>query len=203
MKAKQGPFRNKKNIILASRSPRRQRLLTSLGIYFEVTPSRIKEEKEAPSPEEMVLTNARKKVMDVHKGVKGVILGADTCVVLEDSILGKPRDHEEALCMLKSLRGRWHQVFTGCFLLDNTRSPFQEKNFVVQSRVFISPLPEEVIEAYIATSDPFDKAGSYGIQGIGSFLVKEIQGSYTNVVGLPLTEVVEALIDMEAIYAAR
>ncbi len=198
----QGPFRNKKNIVLASKSPRRQNLLASLGIYFEVVPSTIEEEKEAISPEEMVKINAIKKAKDIAQQRKGVIIGADTTVVLQGKILGKPRDEADALNTLHSLMGKWHEVFTGCCLIDNTLFPVKEVNFVTRSRVYLERISKEILEAYICTKEPLDKAGSYGIQGIGAFLVKEIQGSYTNVVGLPLSEIVQALERLGAIYAA-
>ncbi len=197
----QGPFRNKKHIVLASKSPRRQRLLTSLGIYFEVVPSKIKEEKEGRSPEEIVKKNALKKATHIAKERQGVIIGADTIVVIEGKVLGKPQDKADALATLCSLMGKWHEVITGCHLIDNSISPWRKINFVNSSRVYIERVSRETLEAYISTTEPLDKAGSYAVQGIGAFLVKKIEGSYTNVVGLPLTEMVQALQKLGAIYA--
>ncbi len=197
---KQGPFRAYKNLILASASPRRQKLLATLGLSFEVQPSSIQE--PAPEPEEgaddYVLKNARLKALDiVRKKRKGVIVAADTVVVYQEKILGKPRNKQEALQTLKLLAGVNHIVTTGCHVYDLATD--RQVNFSISSEVELASQPPSILEAYIETGEPLDKAGSYAIQGIGSFLVEKISGSYTNVVGLPLNELVAVLLDLDTI----
>jgi len=195
-----GPFKNTKNIILASKSPRRQYLLSLLGIHFEVCVSNVKEIMSGADPEELVLLNAKNKAQDIlKKKINGVIIGADTAVVLDTEILGKPKNMKDAFNTLKKLMGKWHKVITGCYLIDNTNEQEQVEQFLVKSEVFLNKMNDYIVENYIKTKEPMDKAGSYAIQGAGAFLVKEIKGSYTNVVGLPLTEIVNSLLKLKAI----
>ena len=180
-------------LILASISPRRRHLLLSLGIPFRVIPSDVKEgDGKGYNPEEFALNMARKKAEKVFNKIKdGWILGADTIVLVDDQILGKPRDYEEAKSMLIKLSGREHVVITGfCIIGPSGRTYHMES---VRSEVMIRRLQEEEIKAYLETKEPFDKAGAYAVQGIGAFMIKGIKGSYTNVVGLPLCEVILAL----------
>lgn len=200
METVKGPFKTLKNIILASGSPRRQMLLAQLGIYFQVMVSNEKEKSEADRPEVLVMENAKAKAESILKTkVRGVIIAADTAVVLNSAILGKPKDKEDAISTLKRLSGKWHEVFTGCFIIDNTSDNVHSEKFVVKSDVFVDKFPTNIIKKYVETKEPLDKAGSYAIQGIGSFFIKEIRGSYSNVIGLPVNELVKHLLRISAI----
>lgn len=178
-------------LILASRSPRRIELLARLGLVpTHVVPADIEESSVAgEAPRELVLrlAEAKGRAAVRHLGrarPAALILAADTEVVLEHRIFGKPRDAEDAARMLRLLRGRTHEVLTGVFLLrtDNGRSTVD----VATTRVHFSNFDEETIRRYVAGGEPLDKAGAYGIQGEGSRLVEAIEGSWSNVVGLPL-----------------
>lgn len=196
----QGIFRNLKNIILGSGSPRRQMLLSQLGIYFEVVPANAKEPAPLPGddPAHYALQTASFKATAIRNSYRkpGVLITADTIVVLEDKIIGKPKDTSQALNMLKGLCGKTHQVFTACILQQDTKKTLQ---FVVKTKVTLSQQPETIIRQYVQTGEPLDKAGCYAIQGAGGFLVEKIEGSYSNVVGLPLTEIVQGLLTLKAI----
>lgn len=182
-------------IVLASASPRRRELLASLSIPFTAIPSTV-DERECPgeTPEEHVLRLAREKALEVasRPTVAGRwFLGSDTVVLRDGSLLGKPVDEKEAAAMLSSLSGRSHRVLSSYAIYDRQQRTFVSG--VVSTRVRFKELTGQEIAGYIATSEPFDKAGAYAIQGIGAFMILGIEGSYTNVVGLPLCEVVEAL----------
>ena len=182
-------------LVLASASPRRRDLLNSVGIRFAVVPSSIPEE-EVPgeTPEEHVIRLSLEKARDValKSGAGGRwFLGSDTIVLRDEDILGKPGSREEAFAMLQSLSGRAHRVVSGYALFD--RETGTTEAGAVTTNVNFKKLTIAEIDGYIATGEPFDKAGAYAIQGVGAFMVKNIQGSYTNVVGLPLCEVVELL----------
>lgn len=197
----QGPFRNRKDIILASGSPRRQRLLASLGVHFLVQPSSEQEPEPLPEqdPAEYSQKMARLKAASAAgKQKKAVILAADTIVILEGKILGKPVDFSQALEILRRLNGAIHQVITGCCLLDTISG--QEKVFAVSSKVAMGHVQDEILQGYVWSQKPLDKAGSYGIQDLGGALIRSIQGSYSNVVGLPMHEVLEALLELEALH---
>ncbi len=198
----QGPFRPQKPIILASASPRRQALLTGLGIYFQVQASSISEPPPDPevSAQEYVRRMAELKARAVAKQkAPTVILAADTVVVSGEDILGKPESVPQALQMLTRLNACTHRVLTGCCLMDLTAEPESIMIFAVCTQVTFSRHPVDVLTAYAHSGEPMGKAGAYAIQGVGAFLVSHIQGSYTNVVGLPLNETVTALQDMQAI----
>ena len=190
-------------LILASASPRRQELLASAGISFETIPSEADEgTHEGESPGEYVRRLAREKAADVAaKHRHRWVLAADTIVVIDDSILGKPRDLPEAREMLERLSGREHRVMTGYCILHCSSGKTREGRVITRVR-FKSLSPEE-INWYLDTGEPFDKAGAYAVQGKAAFMVKEISGSYTNVVGLPLCEVVEDLRELGAFEAFR
>ncbi len=189
---------NEYPLILASASPRRSSLLTGLGIPIKVVPSTIEENDNTEDPVMFSLNIAHKKAEDVYSKIKdGWILGADTIVVIDDNILGKPRDYMDAKKILKRLSGRKHMVFTGfCILNPLGRIAHMEH---VKSEVVIRDLDDKEIDAYLATGEPFDKAGAYAVQGVGSFMIKGIYGSYTNVVGLPICELILALKKIKAI----
>ena len=182
------------NFILASKSPRRHYLLTQAGLEFEVIPSTI-DESEFPlsDPETYVQVLATAKALDIaRKHPESWVIGADTIVLIDETILGKPRSKNQARAMLQQLSGKTHQVLTGyCICCESRQVLFSE---TVTTSVLFKQLSEDEIEWYIGSDEPFDKAGAYAIQGLGTFLVKAINGSYTNVVGLPVCEVIEFLI---------
>jgi len=181
-------------LILASKSPRRRYLLEKAGLSFSVIPSNIDETTVPLSPPEVyvrVLSEAKAESIAKRYPEKWVI-GADTIVLKDGAVLGKPGSIDEARSMLKQLSGQTHEVFTGYSIVCKAKNrKFSE---TVQTEVFFKNLTHEEIEWYIHTKEPFDKAGAYAIQGLGTFLVKRINGSYTNVVGLPVCEVIEFLI---------
>lgn len=182
-----------KKIYLASASPRRQALLKQIGLNFNVIPSKVKEIiKENLCPGELVENLALDKARDVA-GIlgDGIVIGADTVVVLDNQIMGKPLDSAEAALMLTRLSGAHHQVMTGVAIID-IKSGLQ-RVFHETTCVRFRNLTSEIIENYINSGEPFDKAGAYAIQGLGSILVDGIEGCYFNVVGLPLTRVATEL----------
>lgn len=177
-------------MILASASPRRAMLLEQLGLAFEVSASDVEEVFGAHlTPAEVVESLSHQKASDIaaKRADADLVLGADTIVVHEGRILGKPTGVEEAASMLKGLSGNWHQVFTGYTLIDPKRGRTVSGHTVTEVR--FRALSEAEIAAYIATGEPMDKAGAYGIQAIGSLFVAEIRGDYSNVVGLPIPSV--------------
>lgn len=182
-----------KRIVLASASPRRSELLESAGISFSVVPADIPEEPlPGESPAAHVLRLAKEKALVVAGLVEGdIFIGADTVVVCDEEIMGKPVDAVDASRMLSALSGKAHEVITGFAVHDRTSGVTHSD--VVSTRVIFKALTLEEIDAYIATGCPFDKAGAYAIQGGAAYMVRGIDGSYTNVVGLPLCEVVEVL----------
>lgn len=184
----------KSPIILASKSPRRRYLLKQAGLSFSVIPGTVDESRmPVGSPVDYVRHLAEIKAKDVAaQHPESWVIGADTIVVIDDSILGKPDSTEDARQMLKRLSGRIHQVYTGfCICNLSLEKKYSE---TVRTDVEFKQLTDEEINWYIHTPEPFDKAGAYAIQGLGTFLVKRINGSYTNVVGLPVCEVMEFLI---------
>jgi len=173
-------------LILASASPRREELLRGVGLSFQVIPSEEGEEEDLlEEPRLLAEALAIRKARDVAKRMRGgLVIGADTLVEVERFILGKPKDCEEAREQLRRLSGRVHRVITGVAVVE-AESGREE----VASEVTLVKMREcspQEIEAYLLTGEPFDKAGSYAIQGLGAFLVEGIQGDWSNVVGLPL-----------------
>lgn len=186
-------------IILASASPRRRDLLTAGGYEHEVIVANIEEKRQSGErPEDYVVRNAREKGLavcstDPRATAKAIILSADTIVVAFDNeVLEKPADHQEARRMLGKLSARTHRVLTGYALCNGTTGEVLETQ-VIQTQVLFRQLTTDEIDAYIATGEPFDKAGSYGIQGYALTFVESIEGSYTNVVGLPMSQVAQSL----------
>lgn len=180
------------NIILASASPRRRELLKLICEDFKSVSPDVDE--TVPAQVEILERPqflAVKKAMHVcgELSEKAVVIGCDTGVFIDDEMLGKPKDEEEAFSMLKKLQGKDHLVVTGCCITDSTH----KREFSVTSRVFFYPLSDEDIKDYIATGEPMDKAGAYGIQGKGSLLIEKIQGDYFNIVGLPLSALAREL----------
>ena len=181
-------------LILASGSPRRKTLLQDLGLEFEVIAAQVEEKPRAgEKPEDFVLRAASDKAGAVScDNPASWVLGADTVVVHGGRILGKPGDGEEALSVLLALSGQKHLVHTG-FCLANVKKQVSVSRLVT-TEVYFSSFSEEIAAAYVASREPLDKAGAYGIQGAGGVLVKKINGSYSNVVGLPLVEVIQEML---------
>lgn len=178
-------------IILASSSPRRQELLKTSGIEFKVCAA-AGEENLDPSlpPAEAAIEVARQKAREVAlKHPKGCVIGADTIVLLDHTILGKPKDEAEAAAMLKQLSGREHTVYTGVCIINNG----EENTFAEATKVEFYPLSEKDITEYVESGEPMDKAGAYGIQGLGCLLIKRIEGDFFNVMGFPVARVVRAI----------
>ena len=179
-----------KKIILASGSPRRQELLSQIGISFEVRTSDADESLQDQSPSEAVEELSFRKASDVASKPEYsdcYILGADTVVALQDgTILGKPSSEEEAYAMLNALQGNTHSVYTGVTIISTDTNSQRAHTFHVQTDVTVYPMTKQEITDYIATGEPMDKAGAYGIQGAFAAYIKEIHGDYSNVVGLPL-----------------
>ncbi len=179
-------------LILASASPRRRELLRTLCPDFRVVPSDLEETLAAGSPRDAATSLALDKARAVAARIgEGVVLGADTIVVIDGQALGKPAGPDEARAMLRRLRGRGHEVITGIAVVD-ARTGRSEATAVV-SRVRMTEYGEAEIEAYLATEEPLDKAGAYAIQGRGGALVAGLEGSFSNVVGLPLEETARVL----------
>lgn len=178
-------------LILASASPRRRELLAGAGLQFEViVPNVVEQPAPGESPAEYVLRNAREKAEAVDAPADAVVIAADTIVTYEGAILEKPADPEAAVAMISRLSGTVHQVMTGVAIRDGGGWRFLD---VVSTDVVFRDLLAAEVQRYVDTGEPMDKAGSYGIQGGAAGFVRAIRGSYTNVVGLPLAEVLEAL----------
>lgn len=174
-----------KKLILASSSPRRAFLLNNLSIEFVQKKAEIDESvKKGEKPEDYVLRIAKEKVMKVASETEGVIIGADTIVVLDDTILQKPSDRKDAFEMLFRLQGRDHYVYTGIHLLNKSNG--KEAYGYTKSRVWFSPLTPDEIWRYIESGEPMDKSGAYGIQAMGAFFIERIEGDFFSVMGLPL-----------------
>lgn len=173
-------------IILASSSPRRADLLRSIGVDFEIAPSQVPERPHiGEAPADYITRLARAKVIGIaRKRESGLVIGADTIVVLDGNILGKPSDDEDAERMLRNLSGRWHAVMTGVALYDVASR--QEVADYDKTLVRFGQLSEREIEWYVKSGEAKDKAGAYGIQGLAGLFIEEIAGNYFNVVGLPL-----------------
>lgn len=187
------------DIILASASPRRQEILSLTGLSFKVIPSDFDESGVVQwPPEEHVVQSATGKAMDIALRIKeGVVIGADTVVVADNTILGKPFDSKEAIRMLRLLSGRSHYVYTGlCVIKRCDGRTTQSLQNYVKTEVIFGELTDEIIRAYVATGEPLDKAGAYGIQEMGSVLVESIVGDYFNVVGLPVYILARMLSDI-------
>lgn len=198
------PMKGHNAIVLASSSPRRRQILERLGLSFSVVKPDVDERREpGEPPEDFVRRAALEKATDVartiavEQGKSPYVIGADTVVVIDGMPLGKPTDSSQAIDMLRSLSGREHQVLTGWALLNVNAGV--ERTGVESTRVWFKRLRAAEIEAYAATGEGLDKAGAYGIQGIGCFLVEHIEGNYENVVGLPACPLVEALQDEGAL----
>ncbi len=183
-------------LILASASPRRKELLKNLGYEFSIEVCDLDENSEKMLPYELVMDLAKTKaeaIMDMHRGEDVLVLGADTVVANEGEILGKPRDLEHAKEMITALQGKTHQVYTGVCLCWNDGKVNQHLTFYEKTDVIVYPMTLEEIEAYVATKECSDKAGSYAIQGLFSPYIKGISGDYNNVVGLPVARIYQEI----------
>ena len=177
-------------MILASKSPRRRELMKYITDDFEIKTAQVDETlSDGVSPSDAVLYLSKIKA-EPFRGENDLVIGADTVVSIDNKILGKPANADAARDMLRLLSGRWHSVFTGVTLIKGEK----EKSFFVETRVKFYSLSDEMIENYLKTNEPFDKAGAYGIQGFGCLLVEKIEGDYYNVVGLPVSKVYHALL---------
>ena len=195
-------------IILASQSPRRKELLEQIGLEFEICPAKGEEVISKTIPEEVVMELSKQKAEEVaamvcsysneHKDITTpsdiLVIGADTVVAYDGKVLGKPTDEADAKRMLSMLSGNTHSVFTGVTLvLIDKSGRTGELVFYEKTDVTMHPMSEEEMDRYIATGEPMDKAGSYGIQGKCAIYIQKIDGDYNNVVGLPITRIYQEL----------
>lgn len=183
-------------IVLASQSPRRSELLKQLGLNFVIKTSDVDESnsmglKASELVKYLAFEKAKVIAEDSSLNRETIVIGADTVVVKEGAILGKPRDREDAFNMLKSLSGSWHEVMTGVAVIDI--NSFRYDKIIETTRVKMKELNDETINAYIDSGEPLDKAGAYGIQGLGAVLIDRIEGCYFNVVGLPISKLCDTL----------
>lgn len=182
-------------LILASSSPRRAELLQAAGISFRVQAANVDEAVQTGERSiDYVIRLAREKASVVAELCQesAVVLGADTIVVIENELIGKPADEDDARSMLRMLSGKWHEVLTGVALI----APREARTDAATTRVKFAPLSDDEIEWYVASGEPSDKAGAYAIQGLASRFVERIEGSYSNVVGLPVETVWRLLKEM-------
>lgn len=198
----------KSRLILASGSPRRKELLEQIGAEFEILSAKGEEVITSDIPSQVVMELSAQKAEEVagrYEKELGagkaceenrqtvVILGADTVVAYENKILGKPKDEADAVRMLQMLAGDTHSVFTGVTLLIEQAGKREKKTFFAETKVTMYPMSAEEIKAYVATGEPMDKAGAYGIQGKCAAYIERIEGDYNNVVGLPVSLVYQTL----------
>ena len=186
-----------KKIILASASPRSKELLEQIGLSFQIEPARGEEHITSVIPREVVEELSYQKAMEVaelHRDEDALILGADTIVVYDNQIMGKPADEEEAKAMLRQLSGKTHCVFTGVTAVLWENKEKTVRTFSEKTEVTFYPMSEEEIMFYVKTREPMDKAGAYGIQGIGAKYIQAICGDYNNVVGLPVARLYQEVI---------
>lgn len=183
----------KRSIVLASASPRRKELLEQIGLKFEVEPSNHTENvRSRLKPRELAKAISREKALAVADKYKdAIVIAADTFIVLKGKIMGKPKTKEEAKDMLSALSGKSHSVITGFTALDTSGTKTLSKS--VETKVHVKRLSPEEIDSYVDSGEPLDKAGAYAIQGLGASIIEKIEGDYFNVVGLPLSAIVESL----------
>lgn len=189
-------------VILASASPRRRELLAQIGMDFKVIISKADENISEPDPEQLVMKLSDIKAMAVYEehGIEDeatIILGADTVVAFDGKVLGKPKDTQQAKEMLSMLSDNTHQVFTGVTILYKKQGELKSETFYDKTTVYTYPISDKEIDQYIMTGEPMDKAGSYGIQGIGAKFIKKIDGDYNNVVGLPVSKIYQKIKEIE------
>lgn len=185
-------------IILASSSERRKALLQQVGVECEVMPSQIDENAEADGPGDLVEVLSSAKAENIAEQLDGdfVVIGADTVVVKDNAVYGKPSSQEEACQMLGSLQGDRHEVYTGVTLISVAGGEGLIDTFHVKTIVDMMPMTAEQISSYVQTGEPMDKAGAYGIQGRGAAYIRDVAGDFFNVVGLPISMVLSRLENM-------
>ncbi|MFF5994504.1 Maf family protein [Lysinibacillus sp. KU-BSD001] len=191
-------FKTTHAVVLASASPRRKELFSLLNIPFDIVTSDVEETSvKAQNVQQYVTEVALLKTRDVAKKCPDkLVIGADTIVVYNDCLLHKPKSRQEAIEHLQTLSNDVHTVMTAVALIDPNGT---ERTFVEETKVVFKEIPSALMEAYVASGDPFDKAGGYGIQTDGVFFVDRIEGDYNNVVGLPLASLVEHLLSLQYI----
>lgn len=200
-------IRDMDKIILASASPRRKELLKQMGLEFEVMASNVEERITRKIPWEVVMELSSLKARDLvykvaldslsseeHSECNILVIGADTIVAVDDVILGKPKDEEDAFKMLKLISGRSHSVYTGVSMVYVKEGIAQTRTFVEETKVFVADMTDEQIKNYISTSECFDKAGAYAIQGLFAEHIIKIDGDYNNVVGLPIGRIMRECV---------
>ena len=186
-------MRDDRTIILASASPRRKEILEKTGLKFRVVESRCEEKMDTGlKPHDLAKSLSREKAREVaRRHAKALVIAADTIVVLGGRIFGKPCDKEQAKEMLRVFSGKTHSVITGFTIIDTASK--KELSGSISSKVFFKRLSANEIDAYIRSGEPLDKAGAYGIQGLGAVLIRRIEGDFFNVMGLPLNALAESL----------
>lgn len=184
-------------IILASASPRRMEILKQAGIEFDIKVSNVSEDILSFDPENIVKILSERKARAVYEAVNGnsIIIAADTVVACNGRIMGKPKDKEDAVQMIKELQGKVHSVFTGVTIIINDRLCCEMDNFAVETKVKVNVMTENQIRRYVETEEPMDKAGAYAIQGKFAININGIEGDYYNVAGLPLSEIYQRLLN--------
>ena len=192
-----------KKIILASASPRRRELLTQIGLDFDIVVSETEEKITSTEPAKVVEELSAQKAEAVWEKLATItdiiVLGADTVVACDGKILGKPADTEAAVAMLTMLQGRGHEVYTGVTILHEENGERKTLTFHEKTIVHFYPMTDAQIREYVATGDPMDKAGSYGIQGFCARYIRGIEGDYNNVVGLPVGRVYQELHGLQTV----
>ena len=185
-----------KKIVLASASPRRKELLEQIGVDFDIIPSTSEELITNSIPIDIVQKLAEQKAQEVYDKLDNpsIVIGADTIVVLNDIIMGKPKNEKDAYNMLKSLQNNVHTVYTGVCVLINEKNDTKKILFSEATEVSMYPMSDEQIYSYINTKEPMDKAGAYAIQGKCAIYIKSISGEYNNVVGLPIARLYNELM---------
>ncbi|OGI83132.1 septum formation protein Maf [Candidatus Nomurabacteria bacterium RIFCSPLOWO2_01_FULL_33_17] len=186
-----------KKVILASTSPRRKELFEKTGIPFEIVASSYEEDMTLDmSPKDLAMFLSKGKAESVaNDNPDAIVIGADTFIAFEDKVLGKPHTKERAKEMLSILSGKQHFIITGFTIIEKSSGKLISK--AVESKILLKNLTEKEIEDYIATGEPLDKAGAYAVQGLGANLIEKIEGDYSNILGLPVDEVLEALKEFE------
>ncbi|MBQ8041129.1 MAG: septum formation protein Maf [Lachnospiraceae bacterium] len=184
-----------KEFVLASASPRRKELLTQIGIKFRTCTSKKDEEILRNTPEDIVKDLSYTKARDVYErgNRDAIVIGADTIVVADEVVLGKPKDEKEAFSMIKKIQGDTHQVYTGVSIIWEQNNSTHVSSFVAMTEVELYYMSDEEIRKYVAMAEPYDKAGGYAIQGYFARYVKQIKGDYNNVVGLPIGKLYQVL----------
>ncbi len=187
----------KRQLILASASPRRRRLMEQLGLDFSIISNTVEETLAGKlSAAEVVQENAYQKASRVAGRLEaGIVIGADTLVALKDKLFGKAHSAAEAITTLQALSGKTHQVYTGLSIVDAACN--QSKTDYMATQVTMKPLTHEQIQSYVATGEPLGKAGAYAIQCRGEILIEKIEGCYSNIVGLPLPLLADMLLDFK------